>query len=271
MLFKVLVNSTLESNILLLGLPKKYQKYILRAAYFYIDNKRIQLDDIVNVNDIVKIEENEESTIAANEIAIKIVYEDDYILVVDKPSNIAMSPTHAHPSGTLANGIIHHYQTIGIKQTVHYITRLDYGTSGIVLIAKTKWSKHLMQMRRYDIERIYYARVHGILLNSGSIEQPIMKSVGIKRVVDPSGQYALTHYEVCSHLNNTTLVRCQLQTGRTHQIRVHLNYLGHPIVNDNLYSDCVTQGCMQLVCYTNRFVHPISQELMIFESEYNLI
>lgn len=271
MKIKILLKDTLETNIKLQGFPKKYVKYILANALFYHDGNNVALHDCLNIDDLVDIDENETTSIKEQTLPLKIVYEDEYLLVIDKPFNQAMSPTHAHPDGTVANAIVAHYQRIGIKQTVHYITRLDHGTAGIVLIAKTKWSKHLMQLQRYDIKRLYYAQIQGMLLHDGYVEQPIAKGHGIMRCIDTSGQYALTYYEVCNHIDDTTVVRCQLKTGRTHQIRVHLAYLGYPIVNDTLYNQTKANGFMKLICYQNSFIHPVSQKLMTFESEHNLL
>jgi 23S rRNA pseudouridine1911/1915/1917 synthase len=199
---------------------------------------------------------------------INIVYEDDFILVVDKKEGLPVVPSGRHDIA-LANGILAYYQTIGLKSTVHFVNRLDKDTSGLLVVAKYRHVHHLMTTDIKAVTRKYYARVGGILRDFGCIDARIFRpsADSIKRVVHPSGQRAITHYETVQHFETSTLVRCILETGRTHQIRVHMAHIGHPILKDPLYGDGGDGDKQLLHSYFLEFVHPISGEKLSFETE----
>jgi len=197
---------------------------------------------------------------------INVVYEDDFLLVVDKKEGLPVIPTGDHRM-SLANGIMAHYQQLGLKSTIHFVNRLDRGTSGLLIVAKYRHIHHLMTADMKAITRKYYALIRGILKACGRVDAQIYRpsATCVKRVVHPNGQRALTNYEVMQHFAGATLVKCTLKTGRTHQIRVHMTHIGHPIVNDPLYGDG-KEGDMQLLhSYFLEFMHPISREKISFE------
>jgi 23S rRNA pseudouridine1911/1915/1917 synthase len=185
------------------------------------------------------------SVMIAEDIPLNVVFEDDYVMVVNKPAGIASIPSREHRSGTLANGILYYYQAKGYEATIHIVTRLDRDTSGLMLIAKHRHAHHLfsLQHKGYEIKRRYEAVVHGVIGDcQGTVDVPIGRKDTsiIERVVREDGQKAVTHYEVIGRgKDSTTHVSLRLETGRTHQIRVHMAHLGHPLVGDSLYGGCV--------------------------------
>ncbi|WP_102271802.1 RluA family pseudouridine synthase [Cytobacillus massiliigabonensis] len=206
-------------------------------------------------------------------IPLQILYEDDFLLVVNKPSGMSTIPSREHPAGSLANALIGHYEQKDLKATAHIVTRLDRDTSGIVLIAKHRHVHHLLseQQKAKGVKRVYEAFAEGALRNhSGVIEQPIARKKDsiIEREVNLNGQYARTRYEVINFYQSYTHLKLQLDTGRTHQIRVHLSYLGHPLLGDDLYGG--TAGLMNrqaLHCCELSFYHPFLEEHLSFQQE----
>ncbi|MBP2241190.1 23S rRNA pseudouridine1911/1915/1917 synthase [Cytobacillus eiseniae] len=206
-------------------------------------------------------------------IPLDLVYEDEYVLIVNKQAGMSTIPSREHPSGSLANALIGYYEQKAIRATAHIVTRLDRDTSGLVLIAKHRHVHHLLseEQKAGRVKRIYQAFVEGALENhSGIIEKPIARNPNsiIERMVDPNGQYACTHYEVLCYKRSFTHVKLKLGTGRTHQIRVHMSYIGHPLVGDQLYDGNDTLLKRQaLHCYELKFFHPFLEENMTFKSE----
>lgn len=207
------------------------------------------------------------------EIPLEIIYEDEYLLVITKPAGMSTIPSREHPSGSLANALIGYYERIGLSATVHIVTRLDRDTSGIVLIAKHRHTHHLLsqQQRMGRIERVYEAFVSGRFSEAkGRIEAPIGRKSDsiIERVVREDGQYAVTNYSVKESLSHFTWVELQLETGRTHQIRVHLSHLGHPLLGDDLYGGHLNLMKRQaLHCRKISFIHPFLKKRLEFTSD----
>lgn len=222
---------------------------------------------IVEFPDEVKSE-----SLLGEEIPLQIVYEDAYVLVVNKPAGMTTIPSREHPTGSLANGIVGYYEQINLTATVHIVTRLDRDTSGLVLIAKHRHIHHLLskQQKEGGVKRVYEAIAEGIFtVKKGTIEKPIgrKKDSIIEREVQVGGQYACTHYEVLRQYPAFAYVKLNLETGRTHQIRVHLVSMGHPLLGDDLYGGDVTQIKRQaLHCCRLKFFHPILKETLQLEA-----
>ncbi|MGG7176761.1 RluA family pseudouridine synthase [Clostridium paraputrificum] len=191
---------------------------------------------------IVKLQRKESQNIIPEKIDINIVYEDSDILVLNKQPYLVVHPTRSYPTGTLANGVLYYFQESNQDCIVRLVSRLDMNTSGLIIIAKNQFAHMALskEMKDNNLEKRYLAIVHGHLKEKeGTIDAPIYRPEGdehgIQRIIDERGQRSITHYKVVESFEGGDLVECLLETGRTHQIRVHLKYLGHPIYGDSLY------------------------------------
>lgn len=208
---------------------------------------------------------------------LNIVYEDDAFLIIDKPPFINTIPSREHPTGSIANFVYGYFLEKGICSTIHVVTRLDRDTSGLVCIAKHRHIHHLMGIAQKDgqIVKQYEAVVHGhVEENQQSIIAPIGRkdSSIIEREVREDGQYAHTDVTVLKRTfyegEPITHVRLVLHTGRTHQIRVHMAHIGHPLVGDELYGGSkVFLDRQALHCVYLELIHPLEKEKLIFSSE----
>lgn len=209
--------------------------------------------------------ERASESLVAETIPLSIIYEDDDVLVVDKPWGMKTIPTKEEPTGSLANAILGHFNQQDLASTVHIVTRLDKDTSGLVLVAKHRHVHHLfsLQQKEREIHRTYEAFAEGVMKGSGSIEEPIGRKTDsiIEREVRSDGQYALTHYKVEDQFPEFAHLELKLETGRTHQIRVHLSFLGHPLAGDDLYGGSGKLiGRQALHCKRLHFFHPVMKE-----------
>ena len=196
------------------------------------------------------------------EMPLDIIYEDEYMIAVNKPQNMPTHPSKGNSLPTLANGIMAYF---GGKHTFRSINRLDRDTSGIVLMAKDAYSAAALSasMKRGEFRKKYIAKVAGVLENkNGVIDAPIRRIAEgeMKRIVAPDGKRAVTEYKVIKESDGESLVEVILHTGRTHQIRVHFAYIGHPLVADFLYGERVENECYKLHCYELLLPHPQTKE-----------
>ena len=244
-----------------------------KGGYISVNQHEVTVRHILKrgdrVNVIFPTEEGSEQ-LKGEKLPLSIVFEDEYVMVVEKPAGMSTIPSREHPTGSLANAIIGYYEQIGHSATVHIVTRLDRDTSGLVLIAKHRHIHHLLSLSKSikTVERKYKALITGTLIPpTGIVEKPIdrMPDSIIKREVSENGQYACTEYQTLQSFDPFSLVELKLQTGRTHQIRVHMTYLGHPLLGDDLYG-----GSRRLIerqalhCYSLRFIHPIHGKELSF-------
>ena len=205
-------------------------------------------------------------------LPLKIVYEDEAILVIDKRAGMATIPSIHHPSQTVATAVLAYYERRNIPFTVHIVTRLDRETSGLVLVAKHRYSHSLLSMEQINgsIERGYDAIVEGVLEQpDGVIDAPIGRKEGsiIERTVRADGKKAITHYETVQQTKTHSLINVKPETGRTHQIRVHFSFIGHPLAGDDLYGgsrDIINRQALH--CSTIRFLHPLTKKRMEFHA-----
>ena len=188
-----------------------------------------------------------------------IAYEDDYLLIIDKPAGILVHPTVNEWGCTLYDYVTEYYQRKGITANIHPVSRLDRHTSGLVIFAKEPIIQHWLSQQQMDKE--YLAIVTGELPNDeGIIEAPIARKEGsiIERCVSENGKYAKTSYKLLAKRKDLSLLQVKLFTGRTHQIRVHMAYIGCPLFNDNLYGTPGPQSRHALHAFKLRFIHPVS-------------
>ena len=202
------------------------------------------------------------------EMELDILYENEDVLVVNKPRNMPTHPSQNHHDDTLANGVMHYYRNG--DYTFRVITRLDRDTSGTVLIAKNRLAAVILseQMRSQTIHKEYVALCHGTPSElQGTIDAPIarVKGSAILRNVSPEGKTAVTHYQVISAHGDRSLIKLNPQTGRTHQLRVHLAHIGHPIYGDDMYSSPIC-GSTHLHCRALTFADPADGRLVTIEA-----
>ena len=220
-------------------------------------------------------EQPADTSLTAQAIPLDVVYEDDDVIVVNKPAGLVVHPAPGHPDGTLVNALLHHcgdsLSGIGGEKRPGIVHRIDRDTSGLIIAAKND-AAHLAlsaQLSDHTLARTYECLVMGNLRqDSGTVDAPIGRhpSDRKKMAVEPrNGRRAVTHWEVIARYNGVTHVRCRLETGRTHQIRVHMAYIGHPILGDTVYGakkpvPGLAGQCLQAV--ELRFVHPRTGKLV---------
>lgn len=207
--------------------------------------------------------EEDNSNIVSTEMDLNIIFEDDWLLVVNKPAGIAIHPSVLHYSDSLCNGIRFYFDKIGLKKKIRPVNRLDLNTSGLVVFAKCEYIQECLinQMKNNQFKKEYLAVCNGFFEEkSGTINLPIARKENsiIERCISENGQTAITHFEVLKEFNNYSLVKCSLETGRTHQIRVHMSAIGHPLLGDSLYgsiSDLINRQALH--CFNLQFIHPV--------------
>lgn len=227
--------------------------------------------DLLKTGDILSITlpvDKEEQTSAVEPLPypLKVFYEDEDLLIVDKPAGLPLHPSHNHQGDTLANAVAYHLQGQGKSSIFRSIGRLDRGTSGIVICGLNRFVTGILNGNIY---KEYMAVCDGIYEGEGIIDRPIYRPDPIKtyRTVDERGEYALTEWKAISHYDNKTLLRIHLQTGRTHQIRVHFASLGTPLVGDTMYGTPREDISRQaLHCCYCKFIHPVTNEIIEIES-----
>ena len=204
---------------------------------------------------------------------LDIVYQDDVLLVVNKPEGLTVHPSGTSTEPTLVHGLLYQVKDLGaFDDTIRpgIVHRLDKDTSGLLLVAKTKDALLKLQadLKARTIKREYYALVEGrIDVAKGMIEAPIGRHPTKRQsmAVIAGGKDAITHFEVVKRYEKMTLVKCRLETGRTHQIRVHFHHIGHPVVNDPKYGHPLTESGQYLHAFSLSFQHPVSEAPLSFE------
>ncbi|WP_291578742.1 RluA family pseudouridine synthase [Clostridium sp. UBA6640] len=262
------------------GKSRSYVQGLIEEEKVKVNEKFKKSNYKLKLNDSVIIEIPEATTLEVEkeDIPLDILYEDNDVIVINKPQDMVVHPAPGNYSGTLVNALLYHCNDLsGINGVVRpgIVHRIDKDTSGILVIAKNDnaHNKLAEQLKEHSMTRTYYALVEGKLKeDSGTINAPIGRHP-VERikmaVVKNNGKEATTHYKVLERFNHYTLVRCNLETGRTHQIRVHMAYIGHPLVGDTVYGFKKQKFKLQgqvLHAKELGFIHPTTNEYMKFTS-----
>jgi len=254
----------------------KIQK-LLKEEKILVNGKSVNSSYPVKINDEIEIEDELEYEIDVEpeNIPLNIVYEDDDLLIINKESGMVVHPAPGHYTNTLVNALLYRYKNLaGDKLRPGIVHRLDKDTSGLMIVAKTeKMLEVLSEMiSKKEVERKYLAIVKGVIKNdSGTIDAPIGRDPHNRQkmaVTDQNSRNAITHFRVLERFQNNTYIECRLDTGRTHQIRVHMSYIGYPICNDPLYGKGKTTEFGQMLhSYSLKLVHPVTKKELSFEVE----
>lgn len=232
--------------------------------------KSIKSGDVITIN-LNSFEDN--SNIVPIKMNLDIIYEDKWLLIINKPAGMPIHPSPNNFNNTLSNGIKYYFDSINLQKKIRPVNRLDINTSGLVVFAKCEYIHYTLskQMETNNFKKKYYALVNGFLENkSGTINLPISRKPNsiIERCINNNGQKAITDYKVLKEFNTYSLIECTLQTGRTHQIRVHMKSIGHPILGDTLYgtsSNLINRQALH--SYYISFVHPVTKKVLTFKTD----
>lgn len=246
-------------------------KKVIVNNKFVSANYKIKMGDLIEVNDDLNYEIN----IEKENIPLDIVYEDDDLLIVNKESGMVTHPAPGHYTKTLVNALLYKFDissTTDIRPGI--VHRLDKDTSGLMVVAKNeKTHEKLSEMiKNKEVKRHYIALVEGVIQHeTGTIDAPIGRDQYDRQkmaVTDINGKDSITHFKVLKRYKNKTLVECILETGRTHQIRVHMKYINHPVVNDPIYNKKKSDDFGQMLHSKSiEFIHPITKKEIYFEVE----
>lgn len=232
---------------------------------------QVKVDDEIEVNDDLNYEIN----INPENIPIDIIYEDEDLLAINKASGMVVHPAPGHYTGTLVNALLYRFNiTSGEKNRPGIVHRLDKDTSGLMLVAKNEWTHEKLSemIANKEVERHYLAIVEGLIKHdTGTIDAPIGRDTNDRQkmaVTDQNAKEAVTHFKVLEQFKNNTLIECILETGRTHQIRVHLAYINHPVTNDPAYGHGkATDFGQMLHSKSIKLIHPRTGKELFFEVE----
>lgn len=262
-----------------LDLTRTYITKLIKEGNILVNGLSVKPGYTLKEKDEVTVEipESKDLDLEPVDMKLDIVYEDEYLLIINKPKNLVVHPSKTYHENTLVNGLLHELEDnlsdINGVNRPGILHRIDKDTTGLLMVAKTNEAHQILakDLAEHLIKRSYYALVTGAIQNKkGTINAPIGRhpKYRTKNAVVKDGKRAVTHFEVIRNYTKYSLVECNLETGRTHQIRVHMEYIGHPIVGDPLYGVKplpVNDGQM-LHAYKLAFTHPITKKAMTFEA-----
>lgn len=257
-----------------LNISSRLRLKLINNNSIFLNDVLVDTRKIVNINDIIKIDLNykeDNSNIVPVKMNLDIIYEDDGLLIINKPSGIPTHPSILHFENSLSNGVKYYFNSINLHKKIRPVNRLDLHTSGLIIFAKNEYIQECLinQMNNNTFKKEYLAIVNGILeIKKGTINKPIARKQDsiIERCISENGKPSITHYEVLEEIDNKySIVKCILETGRTHQIRVHFASIGHSLIGDSLYGfkNSYFDGQL-LICTKLSFIHPITKELVSF-------
>ncbi|HGM1529321.1 TPA: RluA family pseudouridine synthase [Clostridioides difficile] len=247
----------------------KREKSVLVNGVYKKPSLKVYSGDLIEV----KIDE-EKANFEPQDLNLQIIYDDFDIIMVNKPPFMVVHPTKSHYDKTIANGISYYIDNQKENVKIRFVNRLDMNTSGLVIVAKNAYAHHTLStaMSENKVEKKYITVVDGIIKeNEGTIDEPIYRPTedSIKRIIDERGQSSITHYKVIERLENATVLEVSLETGRTHQIRVHMAHIGHGIIGDELYG-CVDEKLINrqaLHAHKLEFEQPRTKEKLKFKAD----
>ncbi len=252
------------------GMPKKMVHLLFQHKELLVNDKPVLQHHKVLETGTIRMKAclDEDYGIVPKSAQLHILYEDDHLLVVNKPAGLLLHPTEPAHTQTLDHYVAGHFQKQGLKTKVRHVHRLDQDTSGAVLYAKHALAASLLDelLRQRKIKRTYTAFVHGkVDQEAGKIDAPLGRDrhYPSRRRVTPNGEHAVTHFQVIRRFSQATQLSCQLETGRTHQIRVHLSHMGFPLLGDTLYGG--RQGLINrqaLHAETLTMLHPFGEQMI---------
>ena len=249
---------------------------MIKAKEVLVNGKNVKPGFMLKENDTVIVNHVDEDGVKPEKMDLDIVYEDDDVIVVNKANGVVVHPGAGNHSGTLVNGLLYHTKLSDINGEVRpgIVHRIDAYTTGLLMIAKNNRAHEILaeELAEKKTYRKYVALVWGVIeSDSGEIDAPIGRSKNDRKkmAISADGKEAITHFKVLKRYEKATLIELRLETGRTHQIRVHMNYIGHPVVNDPVYGNRKlfdeTGQCLH--AKELGFVHPTTGEYMQFDSE----
>lgn len=271
--FNMNINDILSKK---LNISTRLKNKLIKNQNILLNGVFVDTRNTASVGDILTIDlsySEDNSNIVPKKMNLEIIYEDEHLLAINKPAGIAVHPSILHFDDSLANGVRYYFDTIGLKKKIRAVNRIDLNTSGLVLFAKNEYIQECLikQMNSSTFQKTYLAIVSGKLpKKQGTINAPIARKDDsiIERCISENGQIAITHYKVLQEFENCSLVQCTLETGRTHQIRVHMAYIGNPLLGDTLYGS-LEQNLINrqaLHSYNMCFIHPITKEKIFLEA-----
>ena len=252
------------------------------SLILYNNDKITNLNILARLNSTVTVDlnfEEDNNNIVPIKMDLKIIYEDEALLIIDKPAGIPVHPSIIHFEDSLSNGVKYYFDTINLHKKIRPVNRLDRNTSGIVIFAKNEYIHDMLskQMQNKQFKKEYIAICEGIFdKKQDTINAPIARKIDsiIERCVSPNGDVAITHYSVlkefCKNNEAFSEVLVNLETGRTHQIRVHLSHIGYPIIGDEVYSNGKNEWNVSGQClhaWKLEFIHPITGKKISLEAE----
>ena len=252
---------------------------MIKNGNILLNDFKCKASDSINVGDRISYEIiDEECLVEPENIPLDIVYEDDDVIVVNKPNGMVVHPAVGNKTGTLVNALMYHSKnlsSINGEFRPGIVHRIDAYTTGLLMVAKNDYAHEFLQkqLQEKTTTRKYIALVWGVIPNdTGVIDAPIMRDKSDRKkmaVGTINSKDAVTHFKVLERFNNATLIELKLETGRTHQIRVHLSYIGHPVVNDPVYGrrKLIDETGQCLHAKTLGFIHPTTHKYMEFDSE----
>ena len=279
--YKFVISEELEDEridkclqVLIDSLSRSYIQKIIKDGNLEVNGKKVKSSYSVKTDDIIvfQVPDAVEPDILAQDIPLDILYEDEDLLIVNKPKNMVVHPAAGHATDTLVNAIMFHCKDnlSGINGVLRpgIVHRIDKDTTGSLIVCKNDFAHEsiALQLKDHSITRKYRAIVHGrIKEEEGTVDAPIGRSPQDRKkmAINPSGKPAVTHYKVLQRFEEFTYIECQLETGRTHQIRVHMSSIGHPLLGDDVYCNKKTKYNLQgqtLHAMVIGFIHPHTKE-----------